>query len=289
MTFVSVIIPAYKAERYIEQTIRSALNQSHRDLEVIVVNDGSPDGLEAVVQRLLQEDDRLRYIKKENGGVASARNLGYQQAKGEYLAFLDADDVWLPDNISKKLEKFANDTEIGIVYSDTAIIDENSVPTGATMTGKEGWLLDELLLWTGCCITPPSGILVRRDVLERVGLFHLQLSNAADQELFFRIARHYKIGHVAQVLWQYRVHGNNMHSNIALMERDALRAYQCAKDNKLFKTNWFRRQCFSNMYLIVGASWWGDGKNKWKGLKYLIKAVFTYPPNIGKVLKRLFK
>lgn len=284
---VSVIIPAYEAARYIEETIRSVFQQTHSNLEIIVVDDGSPDNQGALVEKLAAEDDRLQYVKQKNGGVSSARNRGFELSKGTYLAFLDADDVWQAQNLEKKLAKFKTDLALGLVHSDTTIIDEDSKRTGETKSGKEGYLLDDLLLWNGTCIPTPSSILIKREVMEKVGGFDLELSNAADKEFFLRVAQKYKIGRVPEVTWQYRVHTENMHKNIALMEKDELLAYKRADENKLFKSPKFRRQCYANMYMIVGASWWGDGQSKGKGLKYLLKALWIYPPAIRSIFNKL--
>lgn len=276
-SLVSIIIPAYKAGQYIEETVQSVLAQTHTNFELIIVDDGSPDDQASVIEPLAKKDDRIQYIKQENGGVASARNHGYRLSKGTFLAFLDADDVWMPTNIEEKLAKFESDQDLGLVHSDANIIDSDSKETGEQLSGKEGWLLKDLLGWEGACIPAPSSILVKRSVVEKVGDFCLKLSNAADQEFFFRVAKHYKIGRVAKPLWQYRVHSNNMHSNIALMEKDALIAYQCAKENKLFHSKAFERYCFAKMYKVVGASWWGDGKNKTRGSYFLVKSFLMSP------------
>src|SRR5215467_10383964 len=111
---VSVIVPAYKAGKYIEATIRSVLAQSWRDFELIVVDDGSPDDQEEIVKRLATEDNRIRYVKQQNAGVSAARNNGYELSKGKYLAFLDADDTWLNDNLSRKIELLERDAECGL-------------------------------------------------------------------------------------------------------------------------------------------------------------------------------
>ncbi|BDS15245.1 glycosyltransferase family 2 protein [Aureispira anguillae] len=285
---VSVIIPAYKAGDYIEETIRGVLAQTHRNFELIIVDDGSPDHQAQIIEPLAASDTRIQYIKQKNGGVSSARNHGYQCSKGDYLAFLDADDIWLPQNLEKKLAKFATDPALGLVHSDMAIMDGKSQLTGETKSGKEGYILDDLLSWNGTCVPTPSSILVKRTVVETVGGFDLALSNAADQEFFFRVAQKYKIGRVPEVTWWYRVHDNNMHSNIPVMEKDALLAYQRAEEHQLFKSKSFRNFCFANMYMIMGASWWGDGNNKKKGLQYLLKAIWTYPPALSKVAKKLF-
>lgn len=287
-TLVSVIIPAYKAGQYIRETIQGVLEQTHTNLELIIIDDGSPDNQAEVIAPIAASDTRIQYIKQKNGGVSSARNHGYRLSKGFFLAFLDADDIWLPDNLELKLAKFAEDSDFGLVHSDMAIMDGRSQLTGASKSGKEGYILEDLLSWNGTCVPTPSSILVKREVLEKVGGFDLELSNAADQEFFFRVANAYKIGRVPKVTWWYRVHDNNMHSNIPVMEKDALLAYQRAEENDLFKSKGFRNQCFANMYLIMGASWWGDGQSKSKGLKYILKAVLIYPATIGKLFKKVF-
>ena len=196
---ITVIIPAFKAGNYIKETIQGVLDQTHTNFELIIVDDGSPDDQAEVIIPLAKEDDRIQYIKQKNAGVSSARNHGYRLSKGDYLAFLDADDIWLPNNLEKKLAKFANDSAVGLVHSDMAIMDGNSKLTGEIKSGKEGAILDDLLAWNGTCIPTPSSILVKREVLEKVGGFDLELSNAADQEFFFRVAQNYKIGRVPEV------------------------------------------------------------------------------------------
>jgi glycosyltransferase involved in cell wall biosynthesis len=286
---VSVIIPAYKAAAYIKETIDSVLKQTYQHLELIIVDDGSPDQQDDLIWPYVEADQRVQYVQQQNSGVSVARNNGFSHSKGEFVAFLDADDVWLPENIEKKLALFAQDSELGLVHSDLAVIDSDSKLTGETKCGKGGFILDDLLAWNGTCVPTPSSILVKREVVEKVGGFDPQLSNAADQEFFFRVANAYKIGRVPEVTWHYRVHSNNMHSNIALMERDALLAYQRAEEHNLFKSKAFRNQCFANMYWIVGASWWGDGGSKTKGLRYLLKATRTHPSAAwGKLRLKLF-
>mgnify|MGYP001146457269 FL=1 len=108
---VSVVIPAYNAELYIKHAIDSILCQSHSDLEVIIVNDGSTDNTQAIVMSFT--DPRVRLVNKTNGGMSSARNAGVDQAKGEYLAFLDADDYWMPDKLEKQISLLNKKPNIG--------------------------------------------------------------------------------------------------------------------------------------------------------------------------------
>jgi len=282
---ISVIIPAYNAAQYIGETITSVQNQKFEHWEMLIVDDGSKDDTRQIVEGFLS-DKRIRYIYQENAGVSTARNKGYQFSKGKFLAFLDADDVWLPERFTKMLQKFNANNSYGLVHTYMQIIDEHSNKQDLIYKGKEGQLLDSLLLWDGCNIPAPSSILVKREVIEQIGLFDKDLSTAADQEFFFRVAKAFPIGMVREPLGLYRIHGNNMHQNVSNMEKDHIRAYQKAKDYGLFKSKRFQRNCFSNLYLILAGSWWVNGNNKLRSIYFMLKAILQYPPNISKLLTK---
>ena len=285
---VSIIIPAYNAAPFLEETLRSLIDQSYETWECIVVDDGSTDGTGALVSNFT-EDPRISYLKKENEGVSIARNTGYELSKGEYLAFLDADDLWKKNRLDKMLQKFEANPDLGLVHSHVQEIDAKSNLLSTVHRGKEGHILESLLLWQGCNIPAPSSILVKREVVERVGGFSPELSTAADQEFFFRVAAQFEVGMVPEVLGLYRMHDNNMHKNIQHMEEDHIRAYQLAERHKLFKSNRFKRKCFANLYYILGSSWWVNGQNKWKGVKFWTKAIMGNPLILERFAKKLVK
>ncbi|MEQ9231113.1 MAG: glycosyltransferase family 2 protein, partial [Cyclobacteriaceae bacterium] len=170
---VSIIIPVYNAELFLAETINSVLNQNFKDFELLLVNDGSTDGSGQICQSF--EDDRITYLEIENGGVSNARNIGFKKSKGDYLAFLDADDVWLENRLGRTVELLDTDQELGLVHTNMQVIDEKSNKQDIIHAGKSGHILDDLLLWEECCIPAPSSILVRRPVMEHVGLFDLRL------------------------------------------------------------------------------------------------------------------
>ena len=292
MPTVSIIIPTYKAETYIEQTLTSVLNQDFTDWEAWVIDDGSPDQSGVIAQAMAAKDNRIKYFRQKNAGVSAARNQGFALSQAPYLAFLDADDVWLFDNLSSKLARFEAQPELGLVHSDAQVIDEKGQTTGEIKQGIEGCILDDLLLWEQTCIPAPSSILVKRQALEEVGGFNTSLSNAADFEFFYRIAHRYPIGRIARSTWQYRVHGQNMHQNMQVMEADELRSYALARKNGLFRSAWFRKRCYANMYLILAASWWGN-QNKKRSLYWLFRALLLYPPVflklMDKIVRKLFR
>lgn len=279
---ITIVIPAYNASEFISETINSVLNQTLESIEVIVVNDGSIDNTEKVVSGF--SDDRIRLISIKNKGVSNARNVGYSEAKGSYVAFLDADDVWLQDNLESKLQLLEDHPSVGLVHSDGEVIDKESKPTGEIKSGKSGNLLESLLLWDGTNIPAPSSILVRKNVIEKVGGFDTRLSTAADQEFFFRVANIFEIARVEKVTWNYRVHDLNMHQNIMHMEKDHIRAYQIAHENGLFKSRAFRSRCFARMYFILAGSWWVNRSKHPRTFVNLCKSFFAHPITFFRLL-----
>jgi glycosyltransferase involved in cell wall biosynthesis len=181
---VSVIIPVYNGDRYIAQAVESVLNQTYHSYEVVVVDDGSTDD----TQRILQGyGDRLHAIWQENQGVAIARNRGIQASQGELVAFLDADDFFLPDKLAGQVAVFAAQPSLGIVHSGWQRVNAQ----GECLTVVEPWEkvphlnLEAWLRWKPVL---PSAMMFRREWLERVGGFDPRFPPAEDTELVLRLA-----------------------------------------------------------------------------------------------------
>jgi glycosyltransferase involved in cell wall biosynthesis len=276
---ISVIIPCFNAAFFLQEAIESVLNQNYPNLQLIVVNDGSTDNSLKIAKQY--EKDNVLIIDKLNTGVSDSRNQGAQIAKGKYLAFLDADDVWKAEKLKESIEVF-EEHNVGLVHTYMEVINEESLPTGEILKGKKGNLLESLLLWNGCNIPSPSSILISKSAFDEVGGFDPSFSTAADQDFFFRLATKFNVGIVKKPLGQYRVHSNNMHSNIELMEKDHIGVYEKASKAGLFKSKSFEKKCFANLYKILAGSWWKDGNNKLKGLKFIIKSILIYPPIVKK-------
>jgi glycosyltransferase involved in cell wall biosynthesis len=270
---VSIIVPAYNASKYIEKTVISVQGQLFQEWELIIVDDGSTDDQNMLIEQLIKVDDRIQLLQQPNQGVSAARNNGYRKSQGRYVAFLDADDLWLPNNLSEKLLKFEHG-DYGLVHSNATVIDSKGRETGAKLEGKEGNLLEDLLSWNGPHIPGPSSILVRREVMDLVGLFDTSLSTSADFDFFIRVASKFIVGHVPIVTWQYRVHSGNMHGNIRAMENDVMLIFRKTSGLGLFKSERFKALCGAKMYHILAACWIGDGKNIPRGIffycKYLV-------------------
>jgi glycosyltransferase involved in cell wall biosynthesis len=280
---VTIIIPAYNCERYIGETLESVRKQTFQNFEVLVVDDGSTDNQRAVIESFVKVDDRIKYIFQKNQGVSAARNNGFARSSGQYIAFLDSDDIWHSDNLEHKVSAL-RESDAGLVHSDALIINENSEIIDGFLSGISGRVLEPLLLWDGTQIPGPSSILVKREVVEVVGGFDENLSTSADKDFFFRVAAQYPIAKVPLTTWRYRKHVNNMHKNIKLMEHDIIYLYQKASRLNLFQSESFKARCYAAMYLILSASWAGDGKNWRKGVWYLLLAIRCNPAVVIKKL-----
>jgi glycosyltransferase involved in cell wall biosynthesis len=214
---VSAIIPVYNGEAFLRETIESVLSQTYRDIECIVIDDGSTDGTGEIARSF---GDSIRYVRKENGGVSSARNLGIEMASGEFVAFLDADDLWVPEKIEKQMAVFAARPDVGMVYSSVLFVDEKKkVLRKVENEFGMGEVERILLLRTPVFLTMTA--LVRKDVLDKVGGFDDRLSTSADADMACRIALNFETVGIDEPLAMYRQHSNQMHLNLAALEHDS--------------------------------------------------------------------
>jgi glycosyltransferase involved in cell wall biosynthesis len=221
---VSVVIPAFNASSTIDETLRSVRSQSHRQLEIIVVDDGSTDGTVVIVKRHAAQDSRITIITQRNAGVAAARNAGWQAARADFIAFIDADDLWTPCKIARQLQAIIDGGKrTGLVYSWYDWIDTNSrVSARSDPVFHAGEVLDYLC--QGNFIGNGSSALVRREALIAANGFEsgLRASGAEGCEdlLFYcRVAEKYHFAVVPEYQIGYRYLPNNMSSNMTRMFR----------------------------------------------------------------------
>ena len=190
---VSVVIPAYNAEATIDDTLRSVRSQTHRDLEIIVVDDGSTDRTTSVVKTHAAIDGRVTLIAQENAGVAAARNAGWRSARSALIAFVDADDLWAPTKIERQLEVIlSGGMRVGLVYTWWALIDEHN-RIRCKVQGRDiaGDVLEQTLM--GNFVGHASSPLIRRQALVEAGGFDSGLRDAGihgceDLLVYHRIA-----------------------------------------------------------------------------------------------------
>jgi len=215
---VSVIIPAYNAEATIQATINSVQAQSYREFEILVIDDGSTDSTIQVVSEIAEQDNRIQIHSYANAGPSIARNRGIDQAKGEFLAFLDADDLWTPEKISEQLAALNLSPQAGLAYSWIDWIDENDqFLRHGSHIAAEGKVLDQLLLRN--FIDNGSNALVRREVFEKIGGFDSKLPASEDWDMWLRIALIYDFVCVPKVQVYYRILKTSLSTNVQQLSR----------------------------------------------------------------------
>lgn len=197
---VSVIVPTYNREGMIVKSVNSILEQTYQNLECIIVDDASQDHTKDVVSRI--EDSRVRYIRLEkNSGPSVARNVGIREGRGDYIAFNDSDDLWLPDKLKMQMEKLEDETEAGMVYCSYLYQKDGKefqVPSDKCAKSElEGDIFDSL--WDGNKIGTPT-ILIKRECINSCGAFSENIHSLEDWEFVLRVSRKYKIAYVNKIL-----------------------------------------------------------------------------------------
>ncbi len=220
---VSAIIPVYNGERFIADAIRSVLGQTWPVYECIVVDDGSTDGTARVVEEF---GDAVRLIRQLNTGVSGARNAGVAAARGELVAFLDSDDVWLREKLERQLPFFQQRPELGMVYSGIVFVDEALNPTRSMYAPAGEDALRNTLLMEAPFVPFSMTAVVPVRVFQEVGGFDERLKIGEDLDLICRIASAYPVDGVQAPLTLYRIHSEGqMHRDPAQVERDMRAIY----------------------------------------------------------------
>lgn len=197
---VSVIIPTYNRAHLLGRALRSVINQTFEDFEIIIVDDASTDGTQTLVNSF--EDKRISYIKLYlNQGVSVARNIGIQHAQGEYIAFIDSDDEWIPEKLKKQLDVFKDSTHsLGLVYTKSVTVRENNEKPSIIPLFR-GNLLPFLLVYNYIGLT--SSPLIKKECFSKVGLFDESLPVSEDWDMWIRISQYYECSFVSEPLFRY--------------------------------------------------------------------------------------
>ena len=225
MPTVSVIIHTYNNEKFIAETVESVLNQTYKDYEIIVVDDGSVDGTRDALMPYMQ---KIRYHYKENGGIASAKNAGISLSETEFVAFLDHDDLWVPDKLQLQMEHFNENPQIGLVYAKYTSFRDGKELRTKPENGYSGWIFKELLSKS---FIQTSTVVVKRECLDAVGPYDETFSLGDEYDMFLRIARKFQCGFVDKGLTRYRVHDTNASNNDFLFDNENLGVYKKIYNN----------------------------------------------------------
>ncbi len=220
---VSVVVPTYNSADRVTDAIKSVLAQTYTDFEIVVIDDGSTDQTE---EALRQFGDRIHYFKQENHGVSAARNAGIRKSRGEYIAFLDSDDFWLPEKLAEQVPVLDADREVGLVYSDWTVMSGETVLQSSyhkNLTPASGYVFDQLIQ-RGFVLT--SGVVVRRRCLDDVGDFDKSLAIAQDYDLWLRISYRWQIQLVNKCLFTKRSFDGSLSTNLTKTAVERIALYQ---------------------------------------------------------------
>jgi glycosyltransferase involved in cell wall biosynthesis len=222
-SMVSVIIPTRNYGAYIADAIQSVLAQTYHVHEIIVVDDGSTDRTEEI---LLPYMSKITYIHQNQRGASAARNVGLRCSHGEYIAFLDADDQWLPDKLSVQVGLLRKYQEVGLLFGQVEPCDDAGRALPGELTPTDGAIpmstdiivKDAFKLLLESCYILTSTVVIRRECIAKVGNFDESLRSIEDRDLWLRIAGHFQFGYTPRVVARKRGHANNVSSDSRLQQ-----------------------------------------------------------------------
>jgi len=216
MPRISVVIPVYNHQNYIVSCVRSVLEQTYKDFEIVVVDDGSTD---ATSQILAGFGNSIKYIRQENRGGAAALNTAIRNSCGEYIAWLSSDDEFLPGKLQLQLDFLERNPGIDLAYTDFYIIDTIgrvlSSCRSAYYTEKKSFLYHML----AANFINGATVMFKRSCLEKVGYFDEELKYHADSNMWFRMLKYYRFGHLPELLLRYRWHTKNLSHHFTAMKK----------------------------------------------------------------------
>jgi len=278
MPKVSVIIPTYNREKLLSRAIKSVLKQTFQDFELIVVDDGSTDSTEALMDKFQKKDKRIRYIKlkKHYGGPAKAKNVGIQYSKGKYIATLDSDDEWLPEKLELQIKLFETspNPRLGFVSCHALQIDTFSGKKSIFKIKKPKNLFEAIL--THDMLGSGSGMAYKKEALKKVGLFDENLKHAQDWEIRIRLAKEYDFDLVDKVLYKYYVHKESITHSFSIVKKEKDLRYILLKYEPYYREN---PRIYSLRLKYDGSRYIRAGEQK-KALKYFLRSIRYNPLNI---------
>lgn len=283
---VTAVIPVHNGELYIRQAVRSVLDQTYPRIECVVVDDGSDDGTRDVLSEF---GERVKILRQGNSGVAVARNRGAAAGTGDLIAFLDADDLWLPKKIEIQISAFERDARLGLIYASLHIVTEHLRFIGRVDCAPgEIALRNTLLLEKPFMTGIGSTSLVPKAVFDRIGGFDEELSTSADVDFACRIAVRHPVFGINRPLVLYRMHDAQMHSDPRIAEADMCRVF-----DKLFGSEAIpydlrrmRSRAEANLEVSLAGRYLVEGDRR-RFLRHAGRALTRRPDRVLAALRRL--
>ncbi|HEY8505111.1 MAG TPA: glycosyltransferase family A protein [Gemmataceae bacterium] len=268
---VSVIVAARDYGRYLAAALDSVRRQTLGDYECLVVDDGSADDTPRVARPFLA-DRRFRYVRNEGLGQSRAKSLGVRLTSAPLVAFLDADDVWLPTKLERQWRLFRADPRLGLVHTRRSLIGPGGEHIGRSPhEPQRGAALEKILINNTVCF---SSVMVRREVLEHVGLFDPGLDLAIDYDLWLRLTRHYPIDFIDEVLVRYRTGHGNLSKRVTERLAIALSVQRRFLDRRRGRdavSDFAYRTAWSSTYRTAG--YLGRAAGVWESLRWYLRAL----------------
>lgn len=291
MPQISVIIPVYNGEKTIGETIESVCQQNFSDWELIIIDDGSTDSTLTVAKSI--PDSRIQVFSFPNGGQAISRNRGIAKARGEYIAFLDADDLWTPDKLEDQLQALQADSQAAVAYSWLNFIDESSnfVQKGSYVKFS-GDVYSNLLLMN--FLGNGSNPLIRKQALEKVGGFETSLIPSEDWDMWIKLAAHYPFVLVHKVQVLYRLSPSSQSTNVTRLEAAGLLVIEKAFTQAPTSLQYIKKASLANLYKYLIYKSLEDPPLRQKGIiaLRLLRQAFKNEPQLSTCpvsLKVIFK
>lgn len=277
-TSVTAVIPAYNAERFLAEAIKSVLAQTHPVTQIIVVDDGSHDGTREVAEGFSE----VQYLRKANEGTSSARNLALGHATGDFVAFLDADDVWVPEKTALQVAEFIRDPELALVYSGLFVADEALTPIYRIDPGPGRLAFRKTLHLEKPFMTGigSSAMVPRWLVDEFDPMFDMRLAVSHDWAFACKVASKHRVEAVARPLFLYRQHGyGQTHRNLDQIQKD-VELFLSELDPGVLATNRIsRKRVRANLHLSLAFGYLRD--QEWtRAAEHLIRSVVLRPDRL---------
>ena len=289
MTRVSVIIPAYNRAETLPVALDSLLAQTYVDFEAIVVDDGSTDNTRAVAEEYCKKDPRIIYYYQENKERSAARNQGIRLSRGEYITFLDSDDMYFPEKIKKQVAVLDSVKDSDFVYGYYKAMDQNGniIEGGAAPVYLlSGNIYPEIMRYTGVCI-PMSGVMVRKKLLEKTGGFDETMTVNEDQDLWRRAARVTRIEQIQEALTAYRVRPDEaVRKNLWRAYKGRMFYYRKAIEEDKKLSGYFKTLLYTELYAVYGKV--GFRKKEWRFAAYMFLRLFLLAPFATRQLVELY-
>lgn len=210
---VSIIMPVYNGEKFLRESIESTLSQTYQNFELIIINDGSTDNSLSIIKEYKERDNRIEIIDKKNSGVSDSRNTGILKSNGNYIAFIDCDDIWQNNKLELQIEEFQKDKDLKICGTWAIVIDENNNKISKFNYPPTN---DKHIHISSSYKNPfiTSSLIIKKDILDIYKLFRTDMKLAEDYEFITKYIHNNKSKNIDKYLIDYRVHSNNSDNTI---------------------------------------------------------------------------